>query len=55
MGCLLLECEQGRLAVKGVGSFIIACCSDNTVPFGMLKAKVAALHNFLLPSLSQIS
>jgi hypothetical protein len=55
LGCLLFECEQGRLAIKAVGSFIIACCSDATVPFGMLKAKVLALHNHLLPSLSQIS
>eukprot|EP00322_Chrysochromulina_rotalis_P015687 CAMPEP_0115855218 /NCGR_PEP_ID=MMETSP0287-20121206/14429_1 /TAXON_ID=412157 /ORGANISM="Chrysochromulina rotalis, Strain UIO044" /LENGTH=229 /DNA_ID=CAMNT_0003309365 /DNA_START=32 /DNA_END=719 /DNA_ORIENTATION=- len=51
LGCLLLECEYGRLAIKAVGSFILACCSDATVPFGLLKAKVAALHDFLLPSL----
>jgi len=51
LGCLLLECEQGRLAVKAVGSFILACCSDASVPFGLLKAKVMALHDFLLPSL----
>ena len=55
LGCLLLECEHGRLAIKAVGSFIIACCSDTTVPFGMLKAKVLALHAFLLPALSQIA
>ena len=54
LGCLLLECERGRLAIKAVGSFILACCSDSTVPFGLLKAKVLALHNYLLPSLSQI-
>ena len=54
LGCLLLECEHGRLAVKAVGSFILACCSDSTVPFGLLKAKVLALHDYLLPSLSQI-
>lgn len=34
LGCLLLECEHGRLAVKAVGSFIIACCSDETVVCG---------------------
>ena len=55
LGCLLLECEHGRLAIKAVGSFIIACCSDTTVTFGMLKAKVLALHAFLLPALSQIA
>ena len=55
LGCLLLECEHGRLAIKAVGSFLITCCSDATVPFGMLKAKVLALHAFLLPALSQIA
>ena len=55
LGCLLLECERGRLAIKAVGSFILACCSDSTVEFGMLKAKILALHTFLQPSLSQIS
>lgn len=54
LGCMLLECEQGRLAVMAVGSFILACCSDATVPFGLLKAKAAALHAFMQPSLSQI-
>ena len=34
MGCLLVECEHGRLAVKAVGSFILACCSDSTVVCG---------------------
>ena len=52
---LLLECERGRLAIKAVGSFILACCSDSTVEFGMLKAKILALHTFLQPPLSQIS
>ena len=52
--CLLLECDQGRLAVMGVGNFILACCSDNSIPFGLLKAKAAALHDFLQPSLSTI-
>lgn len=55
LGCLLLECEQGRLAVKAIGSFILACCSDATVPFGLLKAKATALHAGLLPSLTQIA
>ena len=55
LGCLLLECEHGRLAIKAVGSYILACCSDTTVPFGMLKAKVTALQTYLLPSLSMLT
>lgn len=54
LGCLLLECERGRLAIKGVGSFILVCCADSTVEFGMLKAKAFALHAFFAESLSQL-
>ena len=55
LGCLLLECERGRLAIKAVGSsFIIACCSDSTVPYGLLRAKVMALHQALQGPLSQL-
>ena len=55
LGCLLLDCEHGQLAIKTVGPYILACCSDTTVPFGMLKAKVTALHTYLLPSLSLLT
>jgi hypothetical protein len=55
LGCLLLECERGRLAVKAVGSFVLAICGDSTVPFGLLKAKVVALTSYLLPQISQLS
>ena len=51
LNCLLLECEEGRLAIKAVGSFILACCSDTSIEFGLLKAKVTSLHDHLLPSL----
>ena len=81
LGCLLLECESGRIAVKAVGSFILACSSDSTVPFGapqeksasaffcratrllsvshcapagMLKAKILALHNYLIGPLASL-
>ena len=55
LGCLLLECERGRLAIKAVGSFILVCCSDSTVEFGMLKAKVLSLHAFLQAPLGAIA
>ena len=54
LGCLLIECEEGRLAIQAVGSFVLACCADDTVPFGMLMTKSAALHDFLQPPLSQL-
>ena len=55
LSCLLLECELGRVAVKGVGPFILAVCSDTTVPAGLLKAKVVALTDHLLPSLERVA
>mmetsp|Transcript_5533 Transcript_5533/g.16997 ORF Transcript_5533/g.16997 Transcript_5533/m.16997 type:complete len:104 (-) Transcript_5533:61-372(-) len=44
LGCLLIECSEGRLAVKSVASFLVACCADTAVPFGALKKKVENLH-----------
>ena len=55
LGCLLTECERGRIAIVAVGSFILACCSDATVPLGLLKAKSLALKEYLAGPLSQIA
>ena len=55
LGCLMVECEEGRLVVKAVSGYMLACCADPSVGFGLLKAKVEALHTHLEPSLSQIS
>ena len=54
LGCLIIECEEGRLVIKAVGGFILTLCADNAVGFGLLKAKAEALHRFLLPPLSQL-
>jgi|TARA_B110000196_G_C20754520_1_gene479242 predicted regulator of Ras-like GTPase activity (Roadblock/LC7/MglB family) len=53
--CMLMECDDGRVAIKAVGSYIIICCTDASVPFGQLKAKTLALHDFLQGPLSQLS
>ena len=55
LSCLLIECEEGRLAIQTVGSFVLGCCSDKSVPYGVLKMKAGALHEFLSPPLSQIA
>ncbi|KAL1496313.1 hypothetical protein AB1Y20_016271 [Prymnesium parvum] len=55
LGCVLVECEEGRVAMLPVGSFVLSCCADSSVPFGLLKAKAAALHERLQPPLSQLS
>lgn len=55
LGCLLVECEEGRLVVQAVGNFVLACCSDASVPFGMLKDQTTALYDVLQPQISQLA
>ena len=52
--CMLMECDEGRVALKAVGSYVIVCCTDSSVPFGQLKAKTHALHEFLQGPLRQL-
>jgi hypothetical protein len=55
LGCLLVDCDEGRLALKSVGGFILVCRADATVPHGLLKAKAQALADVLSPSLSTLT
>ena len=55
LGCMLMECDEGRVAIKAVGSYIVVCCADASVPFGQLKAKMLALHDFLQAPLSRLA
>lgn len=54
LGCMLIQNEEGRVAVKAVGSYIIVVCANANVQFGELKAKTVALHDFLKEPLSQL-
>ena len=47
LATLVIDCAEGRLAIKRVASFIICVAADTSVPFGLLKNKVEALHDFL--------
>ena len=38
--CLLIECDEGRLAVKPVGTFILTCCADTRATSSALKVAV---------------
>ena len=55
LGCRLVDCDEGRLALKSVGGFILVCRADATVPHGLLKAKAQALADVLSPSLSTLT
>lgn len=40
LGCLLLDCEEGRLAIMKFSKFLVCVYGDHTTEFGMLKSKV---------------
>eukprot|EP01047_Picozoa_sp_COSAG01_P067787 COSAG01_NODE_9643_length_2381_cov_140.677914_3_plen_133_part_00 len=49
LGCLLLDCEEGQLAVVQVSSaLLLGMVADCTVPLGLLKAKITALQQQML-------
>lgn len=49
LGCLLLECQEGQLAVVQVCSALfLGMVADCTVPLGLLKVKITALQQQML-------
>ncbi|PRP85961.1 hypothetical protein PROFUN_06083 [Planoprotostelium fungivorum] len=55
VNCLLIECEEGRLGIRKVGDFLVCVYGDSTVQFGILKAKVDSLNQYLDEPLQQLS
>ncbi|TKR69742.1 hypothetical protein L596_021856 [Steinernema carpocapsae] len=51
----MIQCENGTIAVTRVAGMLLALKANNSVPLGMLKAKLVALANHLEPALSMIS
>eukprot|EP00697_Spironema_sp_BW2_P011782 gnl/Spiro4/2762_TR1344_c1_g1_i1.p1 gnl/Spiro4/2762_TR1344_c1_g1~~gnl/Spiro4/2762_TR1344_c1_g1_i1.p1 ORF type:complete len:158 (+),score=37.30 gnl/Spiro4/2762_TR1344_c1_g1_i1:35-475(+) len=51
---LILECENGHIAVGHIGLFILCVCADASVPTGLLLRKVQLLCNHLEEPLSQM-
>jgi len=54
MKCLLIECEQGRLAISKVSDFLLCVYGDSSSQFGMLKAKLETLRQYLEEPLRQL-
>jgi len=52
--CLLVDCEEARIAVMKVSKFLVCVYGDHNAEFGMLKAKVEALEQFLQEPLQQL-
>lgn len=52
---MILECEQGRVAMAKVSSLILCVFAGKEVSFGMLKAKADAVRQYLTEPLRNLA
>ncbi|XP_048758629.1 ragulator complex protein LAMTOR2-like [Ostrea edulis] len=52
---IMLECEEGKVAITKVANLLLCICSKENVGLGMLKAKMEALAKYLEEPLSQVA
>ncbi|ESO94106.1 hypothetical protein LOTGIDRAFT_205447 [Lottia gigantea] len=55
LNCILTECNEGKLGITKVANLLLCMCTKESVGFGMLKAKLAALAEYLQDPLSQVA
>eukprot|EP00037_Helgoeca_nana_P033489 m.418143 g.418143 ORF g.418143 m.418143 type:complete len:128 (-) comp30768_c0_seq1:937-1320(-) len=51
---VVLHCESGKLVIIKVATVLVALMSDESVGFGMLKAKAEAIAGYLGEPLSKV-
>lgn len=52
---MLVECEDGVIVVTRVASMLLAIKASSDVPFGLLRAKLRALADYLYTPLTIVS
>jgi len=52
---VLMDCEEGRIAIKQVASILICLYASPLVEFGLLKEKILTLSAYLESPLRQIA
>ncbi|VDM33793.1 unnamed protein product [Toxocara canis] len=52
---MILECEDGVIAITKVASMLLAIKANSSVPLGLLNAKLKALADYLYTPLTVVS
>uniref|UniRef100_A0A914S6E6 Uncharacterized protein n=2 Tax=Ascarididae TaxID=6250 RepID=A0A914S6E6_PAREQ len=52
---MIIECEDGIIAITKVASMLLAVKANSSVPMGLLNAKLKALSDYLYNPLAVVS